>query len=190
MIIFLGNGHSLNLYKDIIESTKDIKPDIVVSCQYPFLVPESLINSHTCVNIHYGELPFYAGCNPVFWQLLEDDHAGVTLHYMDKGFDSGDIIDTSVFPTYRMTADEVYEELARRGKELFQKHFGGILTNTAPRLKQDLSFRKYKNKKDVNFDVVKNVQTLDDRRIRAVHFKEKQYPMVEVGGRKYELRAV
>lgn len=190
MIIFLGNGHSLELYKDVIESTKNTRPDIVVSCQYPFIVPESLIKSHTCVNIHYGELPFYAWCNPIFWQLIEDDHAGVTLHYMDEKFDSGDIIEKYNFPTSKMTADEVYKECARAGLELFKKHFSGILKGTAPRKKQDLSFRKYKNKSDVNFESAKRIPELDDKKIRALHFSGKQYPIIEVSGRQYELRAL
>lgn len=190
MIIFLGNGHSLNLYKDVIDSTKDTHPDIVVSCQYPFLVPSSLIDSHVCVNIHYGELPTYAGCNPIFWQMMEDTQSGVTLHYMDKNFDSGDIIDTYIFPNSRMTADEVYEECARAGLEMFKKHFGSILKGTAPRRKQDLSLRRYKNKTEVNFDRLKYINDFEDKKVRSVHFKGKQHPICKIGGREFELHAI
>lgn len=190
MIIFLGNGLSLELYRDILESTRGTKPDIVLSCQYPFKVPDSLLKSHVCVNVHYGELPRYAGCNPVFWQVYKDTFAGVTLHYMDENFDSGDIIEVSSFPIGKMTADEVYEELARRGKQVFMKHYKGILDGTAPRRKQDLEKREYYNKSDIDFKRMREIQELDDKRIRAVHFKGKQYPIISVEGRNYELRAV
>ena len=189
MIIFLGNGRTLDLYSDVIESTKNTK-DIVVSCQYPFLVPKSLLETHTCVNIHYGELPRYAGCNPVFWQVHNDTFAGCTLHYMDEKFDRGDIIATDSFPIGKMTADEVYLELERRGKQLFMKYFGKILDGTAPRRKQDLSERVYYNKKETDFSRLKHIQELDDKRIRATHFRGKQYPTISVKGREYELRAI
>lgn len=192
MIIFLGNTHSNKLYEKIIENSKKDDKDIVVSCQYPFLVPESLLNNYTCVNIHYGLLPIYAGCNPVFWQMVEGDTAGVTLHYMDKGFDSGDIIDTFEIPTCGMVANEVYEELADRGRELFLRHYEGILNGTAPREKQDLSIRQYRNKHEVNFNKVNIIpkQLCDTAIVRAVHFKDKQYPIIELSGRKFELRAL
>ena len=189
MIIFLGNGLSLELYRDVIESTKDTKPDIVVSCQYPFKVPDSLLETHICVNIHYGELPRYAGCNPVFWQVYNDTFAGCTLHYMDSTFDGGDIIEVNSFPIGNMTADEVYDELAHRGKQTFLKHFGGILKGTAPRRKQNLDEREYYKKTDIDFKRMREIQELDDKRIRAVHFRGKQYPIIEVKGRMYELRA-
>jgi methionyl-tRNA formyltransferase len=183
MIIFLGNDE---LYRDMIEDSKDDR-DIVVSCQYRHLVPKSLIDSFTCVNIHYGSLPYFAGCNPIYWQIMKGHTAGVTLHYMDENFDSGDIIDMWECPIGSMNADELYEVLARHGKELFKKHYKGILNNTAPRKKQDLTFRSYHNKRDVDFSKEKNCSILDDRRIRAVHFKGKQYPTIEVSGRKYDL---
>jgi methionyl-tRNA formyltransferase len=190
MIIFLGNSHSLNLYKDLIEASKKDSPDIVVSCQYPHLIPESLIKSHTCINIHYGKLPEYAGCNPIYWQLLQEYQAGVTIHYVDKTFDSGDIIASSNIPCGNLTADECYEALAQRGMYEFSKVYKSILNGTAPRFPQDLSKRKYYNKSDVNFNHAKHVPGLYDRLIRAVSFKGKQAPIVKVGQREYKLEAV
>lgn len=187
MIIFLGNGDSVKRYADVIEGSKNDR-DIVVSCQYPFKAPDSLLRNFTCVNIHYGELPYFAGCNPIFWQIALSDHAGVTLHYMDSSFDSGDIIDTHIVPTGNCTADELYEYLANAGKEMFLRNYKGILDGTAPRKKQDLSKRTYYKKSDVDFDRMKTLNSFDDRSVRAIHFKGKQQPIIKIGGRKYELR--
>jgi methionyl-tRNA formyltransferase len=194
-MIFLGNGSSLSIYSEFIESVKDVKPDVVLSCQYPFKVPESLLKSHICINIHYGILPQFAGCNPVFWQIMKSDRAGVTLHYMDEGFDSGDIIDIYQFPTFGKTADEVYDECAKRGLELLKKHFKGILAGTAPRTKQDKSQRRYYPKEAVDFKKFKKIYTqgthgnlINEKHVRAAYFKGKQFPIVEVEGVEYELR--
>ena len=190
MIIFLGNTHSLNLYKDLIDRSKNDTPDIVVSCQYPHLIPESLIKSHICVNIHYGKLPEYAGCNPIYWQLMKETSAGVTIHHVDKTFDSGDIIASYNLPCGNLTADECYEALAHRGYYEFCKVYPLILNGTAPRFPQDLSKRQYFNKTDVNFNHAKYIHGLDDRVIRALSFKGKQAPIIKVGDREYKLEAL
>lgn len=188
MIIFLGNGNSLELYKDLVEQSKNDKPDIVVSCQYPFKVPESLLKSHICVNIHYGMLPEFAGCNPIYWQIKEGDVAGTTIHYMEEKLDAGDVISRKNVPIGDMTANELYKVLACYGFALFKKAYPKILNNTAPRRKQDLKFRCYYPKNMVNFELVKSC--VKDQDVRAVHFEGKQYPVISIGGRDYEMRAV
>lgn len=188
MIIFLGNGPTLELYRDFIEETKKDLPDLVVSCQYPFKIPESLIKSHLCVNIHYGKLPEFAGCNPIYWQLLKTDTAGATLHYVDKDWDTGDIIDIYRCPTAGMTADDLYKALSLGGLSIFKHWYKSILHNTAPRSKQDLSKRGYYKKNDVVFKHAKHIDCLNDKRVRALHFEGKQYPIVNLGGNDYEIR--
>lgn len=187
MIIFLGNAHSNKFYEPLINQSIKDDLDIVVSCQYPYRVPESLIKSHICVNIHYGTLPFFAGCNPIYWQLMKSDKAGVTLHYMDKDFDSGDIIDIKELPTAGMTADEVYEALSGFGLELFKKNYKAILRGTAHRQPQNKTFRNYYRKEDADFtDTLVNGDT---KKLRALHFKGKQYPTIKIDGRVYEVRS-
>jgi len=192
VIIFLGNGHSLDLYSDFIAENKDCKPDIVVSCQYPHKIPESLIASHICVNIHYGLLPAYAGCNPIYWQLLQGSSCGTTLHYVDNNWDSGDIIAQFQIPTGSMTASEAYDQLANAGLMLLKKNFASILNSTAIRSRQDASFRHYYNKKDIDFKQAKHLGKIDlpERKVRALCFEGKQYPIITVGNRNYELRPI
>lgn len=184
MIIFLGNDHSRALYEDYINKSKHDE-DIVLSCQYPFRVPDSLLDTHICVNIHYGILPFYAGCNPIYWQIKKGYTAGVTLHYMDSGFDSGDIIDIYEVPIGDMTADELYGVLSIKGYELFKKYYNRILEGSAPRRKQNLEFRRYYTKTMVDF---KKEASIEDKDIRALHFEGKQYPTVKIGSVEYEIR--
>lgn len=44
------------------------------------------------VNLHISHLPYNRGADPNLWSLLEDTPAGVTIHYVDEGVDTGDII--------------------------------------------------------------------------------------------------
>jgi folate-dependent phosphoribosylglycinamide formyltransferase PurN len=53
------------------------------------------------INIHVGITPSYRGVHGGYWALREGrpDLFGVTLHYVDKGIDTGEIIAQSVLPT-------------------------------------------------------------------------------------------
>lgn len=45
------------------------------------------------INCHAGKLPFYRGRNILNWALINDEKEfGVTVHYVDEGIDTGDII--------------------------------------------------------------------------------------------------
>lgn len=44
-------------------------------------------------NVHPGPLPQYRGADPVFQQLrLQEKNAAVTIHKLDEGFDTGDLV--------------------------------------------------------------------------------------------------
>ena len=45
------------------------------------------------INCHAGALPFYRGRNVLNWALINGESSfGVTVHYIDEGIDTGDII--------------------------------------------------------------------------------------------------
>lgn len=189
MITFLGNKN-IDVYKDFIESTRNDKPDIIVSCQYPLRIPEQMVANHICVNLHYGILPYFAGVNPIYWQIKTSDVAGVTLHYVDNGFDSGDIISIDTIPIGDLTADELFHSLEDIALELLKKFYKSILKGTAPRQIQDLSKQRYYNKEAINFRYAKYIDGMNDKSVRALHFVGKQYPIVTIGNNHYELRKV
>jgi folate-dependent phosphoribosylglycinamide formyltransferase PurN len=46
------------------------------------------------LNVHYALLPDYRGIHVEFWQVLNGDldKSGVTIHFVDEGVDTGDIV--------------------------------------------------------------------------------------------------
>jgi methionyl-tRNA formyltransferase len=127
--------------------------------------------------------------------MIMEDYAGVTLHYVDNDWDSGDIIDTFELPTDASIASEVYEGLAQGGKALLLRNFKAILNKSAKRNPQDKSKRQYKDKLQVNFNDAKYLGEVDlprklEKHIRALNFPGKQYPIVTIKGRDYEVRAI
>lgn len=51
------------------------------------------------INCHAGKLPFYRGRNILNWALINDEKEfGITVHFIDEGIDTGDIILQRSFP--------------------------------------------------------------------------------------------
>jgi methionyl-tRNA formyltransferase len=71
-------------------------PDLVIVYSMSQLLPEKFlaIPRFGCVNLHPSLLPAYRGPNPFFWMYYNQEKlGGVTLHFIDPGEDTGDIID-------------------------------------------------------------------------------------------------
>ena len=75
-------------------------PDFLFSFYYRDLVGEELLSipKHGCINLHGSLLPKYRGRVPINWAIINGEtETGVTLHYMTKKADAGDIIDQEKF---------------------------------------------------------------------------------------------
>lgn len=78
-----------------IQKIRDLKADIAIVCSFNYKIPEVLLNSvkDGFINVHPSLLPEYRGPNPYTAVILNNDkETGLTLHFMDENFDTGDII--------------------------------------------------------------------------------------------------
>ena len=66
----------------------------VISYNYSYLVAADVIKSlhGRIVNLHASFLPWNRGASPNFWSFVEDTPKGVSIHFMDEGLDTGDLI--------------------------------------------------------------------------------------------------
>lgn len=70
-------------------------PDVIVVFSMSQLLKENIFNipKYGAINLHPSYLPEYRGPNPDFWQYYDRELSpGVTVHYIDAGEDTGDII--------------------------------------------------------------------------------------------------
>lgn len=76
------------------EFRKRFQVDVLVSINYLFIVETDLINwARHAFNIHGALLPRYRGRAPHIWAIINNETVtGITVHMMDEGCDSGDII--------------------------------------------------------------------------------------------------
>jgi methionyl-tRNA formyltransferase len=69
--------------------------DLHVSMSYDQILREKVLSlpAHGTLNCHAGALPFYRGRNPLTWAIINGEaEFGVTVHWVDLGIDTGDIV--------------------------------------------------------------------------------------------------
>lgn len=118
------------------------KIDFAVSYRYRHIVSEPVIEflNGKIINLHISLLPWNRGADPNLWSFLEDTPKGITIHYIDKGLDTGDIIiQKELFSqSENETLETSYAKLNFEIIELFRQVWPLILNDTAPRYKQPL----------------------------------------------------
>jgi len=107
-----------------LEMLAALRPDLIVVACFPRLFPAPLLQipRYGCLNLHPSLLPAYRGPVPLFWMARHgEDRAGVTLHFLDEGLDSGDIVAQTVLPWPDGLAESELEQFgAAAGAELIQ----------------------------------------------------------------------
>lgn len=66
--------------------------DLGLSVKYRHIISKEVLSTTPFLNLHNSYLPWCRGANTSYWQLVEGCPAGVTLHWMDEGIDTGRII--------------------------------------------------------------------------------------------------
>lgn len=132
---------------DFLEIIRSAEPDLIVSMHYPAIFKPALLNlpSLGCVNIHPSKLPEGRGMTPSWWYLyLGREIAWTTLHYLDAGVDTGDVIASGSTPiTTDDTGESVSKRLSEVGSQIFRANLLSITDGTSPRYKQNLSKGSY-----------------------------------------------
>ncbi|MDY4803842.1 formyltransferase family protein [Campylobacter sp.] len=86
---------------EFLDRLKNYNCDIFVSMSFDQIFKSEIINIPPLktINCHAGKLPFYRGRNILNWALINDEKDfGITVHYMDTGIDTGDIILQKTYP--------------------------------------------------------------------------------------------
>ena len=110
---------------DLIEEIRSINPDLIISAYYRKIFPKELIEIPRLgiVNIHPSLLPYYRGPVPTAWAILNNETKfGITIHKVDAGIDTGDIL---VQSKHDIGDDETGYELYLRAMKLGAKPIDG-----------------------------------------------------------------
>lgn len=122
------------------------RPDLIITVEYDkFLDPTILtIPRMGTINMHFSPLPRHRGYFPYVWSLMEDNEAGVTLHWVNEKINGGDIIAKRRIPIGKEdTSFSLYLKLSKVGMELFKTNLHKILKGTTPKTPLDGEVESY-----------------------------------------------
>lgn len=150
MILFLGNkNNSVYHYlrsKYLVKATENkISPeyiskfDRVISYGYRHILTKSHIDkaNHPIINLHISYLPWNKGADPNYWSWVENTPKGVTIHYIDEGIDTGDIlIQAKVKMGLEETLASSYAKLKNIIENLFIENYEKIVLGDIKPFKQ------------------------------------------------------
>jgi len=98
--------------EEFLSEVEKYNCDILVSMSFNQIFKTPVLSKYKIVNCHAGKLPFYRGRNILNWVLINDEKEfGITVHYVDCGIDTGDIILQKTFP---ITDNDDYNTLLTR----------------------------------------------------------------------------
>lgn len=147
--------------RDEYQKILDMNPDIIITAAYGQIIPDIVLNypKYGAINVHGSLLPKLRGGAPIHHAIINGDkEIGVTIMYMDKRMDAGDIISQRAIPlTNDMNLDIAYEKLAIIGRDLLIETIPSIINGTNNRIHQDenevtFGYNITKEEEKINFD--------------------------------------
>lgn len=122
------------------ENIEKIRPDLVVSYNYKFIIKKEILNllPNRVINLHISLLPHNRGSNPNIWSFLENTPKGVTIHSLDEDIDTGNIlVQKEVYiDEEKETLKSSYEKLQKEIQGLFKQNWERIKNGDIKPIKQ------------------------------------------------------
>jgi methionyl-tRNA formyltransferase len=181
--------HSINEPK-MITRLQGMAPDLIVVVYYDCILKGDVIGipKRGCINLHLALAEEYRGCYPTTWALINGEiRTGVTLHYIDEGIDTGDIIAqkaVEILPDD--TGKSLYYKCTRAGIELFREAVPSVLEGTIPRVRQITTERSRYYKREFPSQCIEFTKSGEEvyNHIRAVYFPPFPLPYFYIGRKK------
>jgi len=164
---------------------------------WPKIISDLLINStiNGFINTHPSFLPYNRGKHFNFWTLVEQSPFGVSLHMVEKGIDSGDIVAQSpILYDWEDTGETLYRRSMDEMIVLFKETYPSLRNKKLQNIKQDLSIGSFHYANEIDaascIDINKTYLARDLLNlIRARTFKS--HPacyFIEDDGEEFEVR--
>lgn len=154
------------------EILRAFAPDIIIVAAYGKILPEYVLNfaRYGAINVHGSLLPEYRGAAPVNRAIMDGKcETGVTIMYMAKSLDTGDMISKcTVEIDDSTTATELFATLAEKGGRLLCDTVRSIISGDYTRTPQNDADSTYAEK--ISFeDRVINWQDSARNIVRKIH---------------------
>ena len=134
------------------ERIMSLKADVGLSVMFGYILKKEFLNlfPRGCFNLHTSYLPYNRGNYPNVWAIVDGTPAGVTLHLVDEGVDTGPIVareEVKIEPVD--TGETLYHKLERAGVRLFKNTWPRIEKGDYDLVSQDPTLGVFHKKRDV-----------------------------------------
>jgi methionyl-tRNA formyltransferase len=132
--------------REFLEYLKIFQVDYFILAWWSYILKKEIISlpKFGVINFHPSFLPYNRGKHPNFWTIVEDTPFGVTLHFIDEGIDTGDIIfQKAIEKTWEDTGQTLYEKATEEIIKLFKDSYPCIREHNykkIPQLKAEGTF--------------------------------------------------
>lgn len=140
-----------------LAAIRRLRPDLALSVFFGYILKPEFIGLFRggVINLHPAYLPYNRGTYPNVWSIVDKTPAGATLHYIDAGIDTGDIIaQQKVAVEVKDTGATLYHRLEQACLELFQRTWPLIRAGQPPRFRQPAPGTKHRARDVAQIDEI------------------------------------
>lgn len=180
---------------------RELDLDYVIGIHFPYIIPPEVLEVPRLgvLNLHPAFLPYNRGWHTPSWAILEGTPIGATLHFMDTGVDTGDIVHQEQLEVSAGdTAHGLYARLKQLEVDVFKRAWPKLLAGNLRRQQQDPAAGTFHKRSELFTDGVQRI-CLDDVsragdllcRLRALTTSEPaEAAYYDVAGRRYRVQVV
>lgn len=181
----LKKANELDISIVNLEKVYDIRNLLFLSLEFDRIINPNKFKSNKLFNIHFSLLPKYKGMFTSIMPILNNEkHTGVTFHKINKGIDTGDIINQRIIDIDFMdNARDIYHKYIKHGTSLVKQCLEKILRNEPLIYKsQNIGDSSYYSKNAIDFSSINidlNQTAINiHNQVRAYNFREYQVPKI------------
>lgn len=179
----IKKAKALGVKRVSLEEIYAIENLIFISLQFTEIIKTEKFKSPYLYNVHFSKLPKYKGVYPAVHPILNGEkETGVTLHLIDDGIDTGDIVaQVSIDIEIQDTAKDLYNKLSEHAFKLLKLNLDNIIVGRCVAHSQPSVSASYYSKSsikyaDIQIDLNKSAFEIHNQ-FRAFTFREYQMPI-------------
>ena len=152
-----------------------LAPDLIVTCAYGQILPEEILHfpKYGCINVHASLLPKLRGGAPIHHAIIDGyKETGITIMYMSKKMDQGDILTQVKTPILGDdTLGSLQYKLSEMAKDLLKSTIPLLIEDKIIPLKQNEEEATYGyniSREEERIDFTKSIEEVD-RQVRGLN---------------------
>lgn len=162
------NGKKIKFFK---------KFEFLISFNYRYILKKKIIDlfKHKALNCHISYLPWNKGAHPNFWSFYDNTKKGISIHVLDGGVDTGDLIfQKKVLFTNKDTLFTSHKKLNKEMENYLIKKLPLILKDDY-KTKKQIKGGTFHYKKDINVYLrkIKNLYRMEISDVKRLKKNEK-----------------